>query len=379
MTASTFPLRASSAHRWVHCYGSVAVCAPFSEDDSPDAQEGIAGHWAATEPLEGRVVNLGDRAPNGVAITQEMIDGAALYHAAVLPRIAAGWLHVEDTLPMPDIHPQNGGTVDTWGMGYDAWVLHVVDYKFGHGFVEVFENWQLIDYVSGIVSELLRRGALPENYEELLTVELTIVQPRSYHRDGPVRSWRTRLVDLRAQFNLLRDSAALAMRPGAATRTGEWCEHCPGRHVCRTLQNASLQIADRAGDSTPFALDATQTGNELRWLRHARDLLDARITGLSAEALTRIRKGESVAHFRAEHSVGNEKWIPGKEEEVILMGDILGKDVRKPVSAITPTQARAKGIDADVISQYSHRPTGELKLVPMDATQTRKIFGGNTA
>lgn len=376
MAASPFQLRPSSADRWVHCEGSVSLCAPFPEDDTPEAMEGTAAHWAATEPLAGRPVKAGDVAPNGIVITDEMIDGAALYQATVYSKIQPSWIRAEDVLPIPDIHPSNGGTVDTWGLGFDPWLLHVVDYKFGHGFIEVFENWQLVEYVSGIVSLLVREGIAPPNYEDLITVELTIVQPRNYHKDGPVRSWRVPLKHLRAQFNVLRSQAELAMQPNAATRTGEWCEHCPARHVCRTLQNAALHIADRAGDSTPFALDPIQLGNELRWLHHAQALIESRITGLEAEALQVIRNGKQVAHYAAEHAKGREVWRDGMEPAVILLGGALGYDLAKPPSAITPQQARAKGIDATVISEYAHRPPGALKLVPMDTTQTRKIFGG---
>jgi hypothetical protein len=376
VAVSAYALRPSSADRWVHCEGSVSLCAPFPEDDTPEAMEGTAAHWAATEPLAGRVVNVGDVAPNGITITEEMIEGAALYQATVYSKIQPAWIRAEDVLPIPDVHEQNGGTIDTWGLGFTPWLLHVVDYKFGHGFVEVFENWQLLDYVSGIVSYLIREGIAPANYEELIEVELTIVQPRNYHRDGPVRSWRVKLADLRAQFNVLKGAAERAMGPNPVTRTGEWCEYCPARHVCRTLQNASLHIADRAGDSTPFALDPMQLGNELRWLHHARKLLDARVTGLEAEALQTIRAGKSVAHYRTEYGEGREVWREGMEPAVLALGPLLGHDLAKPPSAITPAQARKKGIDAAVISEYAHRPPGALKLVPMDVTQTRKIFGG---
>lgn len=377
MAASAYALRPSSADRWVHCEGSVSLCAPFPDDDTPEAREGTAAHWAATEPLAGRVVNAGDVAPNGVVITEEMIEGAALYQATVYSKIQPAWIRAEDVLPIPEVHEQNGGTIDTWGLGYAPWLLHVIDYKFGHGFVEVFENWQLLDYVSGIVSYLVREGIAPADYEQLIEVELTIVQPRNYHRDGPVRSWRVKLADLRAQFNLLRGQAQLAMEPNAATRTGEWCYYCPARHVCRTLQNSTMQIADRAGDSTPLVLDPNQLGNELRWLHHARKLLDARITGHESEALSMIRAGKRVAHFGTEFGESREVWKDGLEPAIIELGKMLGHDLAKPQAAITPNQARKKGIDAAVISEYAHRPPGALKLVPMDTTQTRKIFGGN--
>lgn len=380
MAASVYKLRASSADRWVNCTGSVKLNDGRPEDDTPEAIEGTAAHFVATELLQGRVLNIGDATPNGIKVTEEMIEGAALYYAAVMQRIPVANQHVEQSLPAPDIHPDNGGTSDTWGLGFDPWTLHVVDYKFGHGYVEAFENWQCIDYVSMALSFLQSQGSYdPATHEPHLVVEITVVQPRSYHREGPVRSWRVRLSSLRAQFNVLRGAAELATSDNAFCTTGVWCEHCPGRHDCAALLNATGHISDRADTPIPLTLSPTQIGGELRRLDHAFDLMEARRSGLQVQALELIRKGEQVPHYAAEHGVGREVWKPGSDEVVIAIGKLLNVDLAKPAAAVTPTQAKNKGVDEAVISEHSHRPPGKLKLVPMDSTQTRKIFGGNTA
>ena len=65
---------------------------------------------------------------------------------------------IEERVAIPAVHANNWGTPDTWIFGHNATSgrarLVVIDYKFGHEFVEVFENWQLVDYLFGILQEL---------------------------------------------------------------------------------------------------------------------------------------------------------------------------------------------------------------------------------
>ena len=82
MAAVSFPqplglLRPSSATRWVNCSGSHALEGLYPEDeDSPEAREGTAAHYYATEALEGRVHPVGALAPNGHPIDAYMVEGA---------------------------------------------------------------------------------------------------------------------------------------------------------------------------------------------------------------------------------------------------------------------------------------------------------------
>lgn len=375
MSASAFRLRPSGADIWVNCHGAVVMQEQFPEVEGPEAMEGTAAHFAATEPLQGRPVKTGDVAPNGIVITDEMMEGAALYQSVVMQRIPWANMRVEQTLPIPDIHPENGGTPDTWGIGFEPYVIQLIDYKYGHDFVEVFENWQLAEYISGIFSHLVATGHFALTAEAHLTIEFTIVQPRSYHRDGPVRTWRVRLDHLRGMFNLLRHAAEMAFRDDVTTTAGGWCEHCTARIGCETLQQSSYSIMRRIGRATPFNLDPLQVGRELYWINQADAILSARRKALEIEAFSMLESGKGVPHFEIDRAPGSEKWNEGKEQEVISLAAALGKDIRKPVAAITPTQARALGMPDAVIAAYAARPKGKAKLVPLDTTKTRKIFG----
>lgn len=368
-------LAPSSAARWVACAGSVMLAALYPErEETEEAREGSASHWAAFEMLHGRPVAVGQVAPNGVVLSEEMIDGAEQYVEAIdaaLARHGLGRdaLHVEQRVAIPYVHEHNWGTPDCWFVSADGKTLVIFDYKYGHRFVEVFENWQLLDYCCGILSALGVDGLADQS----LQVEFCIVQPRSYHRDGPVRTWSTLASNLRAHFNTLRNAAEAALLPGAVCTVNPECRDCPGRHACEAVQRAALSAVDMATQSTPLELPAAALALELRTLQRAADLLKARVSGLEETALYRIRGGELVPGYAVEAQVGRQEWtVP--VDQVVALGSLMGKELSKP-GVVTPKQALKLGIDAATIKTMSTRAQKGLALVVDDGKAARKAFG----
>lgn len=358
------PLAPSSAYRWVFCEGSVQLEALYPEqEEDPSAAEGTAAHFAGSEQLLGRDVRAGQIAPNGVVLTDEMFDGAQLWVDDVLAIDAGGnALQVEQRVYMPRIHEKAYGTPDTWLYVPDRGTVYVWDFKFGHGVVEHFENWQLIAYVCGILDLL----GIDSRNDEHLWVELRVVQPRAYHREGRVRTWRVRASDLRGYFNRLHHAAHAAMKPDARTATGSYCLHCNAAAHCETLRKAVTHAADWLGGSAPEELPNIAAGDELELLEHVATLVKARKQGREADVEARIKRGETVPGWCLENTTGKKSWKEGDEENVLILGDMLELDLRKPAAPITPTQALAlakkKGVDAGVIFEYSHNPSTGRKL-----------------
>lgn len=285
---------------------------------------------------------------------------------------------VERTLPAPDIHPECGGTSDTYGWGFEAWTLHVIDYKYGHGFVDAFENWQALCYVSAAVSEALAAGTITPDDEGRIIVVITIVQPRNYHPSGPVRTWRVPLIELRSYFNILRHSAAVALSDKATTQVGDYCLYCPANYACTTLHASAQRVVDLSGVPLPFDMTPAQLSHLLRIYEQAKDALDAAIDGLAEQGLSMLRAGKALPFHASEYGEAREKWNDDDAvAQVIALGKLLGKNLEKPIEAVTPNQARGMGLDPELIKGFSHRPPGKLKLVPFDNKQTRKIFGAN--
>ncbi len=367
MSGTHATIAPSSLARTVQCAFSVTASLPYlNEPATEEQQEGDAAHWVALQMSQGVTPRVGALAPNGVPVTDDMIDGGTIWADTVGPYGVA-----EVPVLIPRIHPTEcWGTPDNrrWD-GIDG-VLRVFDYKFGHDFVEVFENWQTTAYASGILDTLELDGYDDQH----VWVEHVIVQPRSYHADGPVRSWKERAIDLRARVNVAWSAAHAALAPNPEANTGPECIHCPARHECRTLQLAAGRIAEMMGRGERTNMPAAAVGVELTILDRAAELLDARRTGLKAQAEAMIRRGERVPGWAVEHGAGRLAWLPDAPvTELVGMGDVMGVDLRKPVALITPTQAK-KLIDATVIDAYASRPKTAAKLVIDSTTAARKVF-----
>lgn len=362
----------SSAARRVACPGSRALEERYKTDEmSPAAREGEAAHWLAATWLKDPdfVVGINAIAPNGETITDEMVHGADLYIATIRVRADKAILHIEERVGISTIHNDCWGTPDCWFIKKNE--LHIFDYKYGHGYVEVFENWQLIEYAAGIL-ELIPFERSANNFH----IIFHIVQPRTYDRVGKVRSWKTNVKELRPYFETLRQAEALAAQPITKTYVSTECHYCAARHACPTLRHAALVTADISLLNTPVELTAEDVGSELRYLTRAQALLEARIAGLSEEATVRIKRGQRVPHFALEETPGRLKWgVP--TEEVLKLGELLGVDLAKPTDTLTPRQAVEAGIIEDLIAVYCERQRGALKLVPADPKSARKIFGGD--
>jgi hypothetical protein len=390
MAGAHAPLAPSAAARWVRCALSVSLEAAFPEtEESPESLEGSAAHWVNQMLLQGTPAALGTQAPNGVVVTQEMLEGAEMVRDDIAATLGPDWAKyvvVEQRVQIPLVHPtHNWGTPD-----YRAWsrlpdgrlCLHVWDYKFGHGIVEAFENWQLIDYSIGLLTEAGASGLLTLE----TAVDLRVIQPRAFHRQGPVRSWRVRAEDLVPYLERLKAAAAEATGPNpSATPDPDACEHCLGRHACEALQRAAYVAADKGRQYGRLDLSPHALGLEQRALVRARALLDARISGNEAQIVAEIKRGALVPFWMMESVPGRLAWTK-PPSEIFALGEMLELDLKKEAEPITPTQAKAaakakakaQGLDGKtydaLIDAYASRPTGAAKLVADDGTKARLTF-----
>lgn len=362
----------SALERIVACPGSVALSLPY-EDLPPDeeAVEGNAAHWVLAELLAGTEHPVGTATPQGPLVDDEMIRGAHLFKRVVGDAVGVS----EMPVPIERIHATEcWGTPDWWHYDAEKRTLRVVDYKYGHKFVDAFENWQLMAYAIGIIDMLAADTDLG------LSVNLTVVQPRSYHPDGPIRQWPTMASELRAYANKAEAAAEEALRPNARTMTGTQCAHCDGRHDCKTLQAAVSSIVDYVGRAERVALGAPALAMELRYLDQANELLEARRTGLNAAGESMLRSGTVVPGYRMGQTRGATKWSAPLEEIAATLEALGHPSVRKPLALVTPTQAiQELGIDESVIKAYSSFIPGRMRMEPEPVKQARKIFGANKA
>lgn len=372
-------LRPSKAVRWGNCSGSHALEPLYPEDtDGAEAREGTAAYYYVTEALYGRVWPVATLAPNGYPITDEMVECGELYLDDVrdtwLKEMGSGDTETKYCVEAKvyghkTIHPKNEGTPDTFLLIPRFRRLIVWDYKYGHRYVDPFRNEQMIDY-AGCIFETF--GISREEAVEY-TVSIRVIQPRNFHRDGPVRRWDTTGRILVGLIDDLSTAAHAAKAVNPQTQTGSWCRDCSARRGCDAFMRASASAMDTAGDTMPHDLPPRAVGIELRNLKRAEALVKARIEALEEQALAIIAGGSTIPHFARGYVQGREKWtVPAAE--VFALGDIMGADLRAPPEAVTPSKAR-KLIDPAVIKTFTATPTGAAKIVSDDTSAAAKAFG----
>lgn len=359
------------------------------QDQPPteESLEGDAAHWVALQTAlyysavaagaEMAPPVKGQKAPNGVEITQDMLDGAELFADVV----GFGAQH-EQRVKCVSIHPHMYGTPDADRTDVEPDTLDVYDYKFGHRFVEVLENWQLVAYAVGVIETRMGQYG-PKR------IRFTIVQPRCYHPEGAVRSWSCSIHELRALESRMRTQALIAVdangvpKADAPAATGPECRDCKARHACTLFQAVAARLVDSAGRADLFELPPPQLAAELSFLDATMQRLKARREGLAIQAETLLARGHVVPGYAMESSPGNLSWNDGVDvDEVSMLGNSLGVALCRDPEPVTPTQAKTilkrRALDPELLEAYTSRPRGKMKLVQSTTIKARKAFGASS-
>lgn len=363
----------SGASAWSKCALWPTMNARFPQESSPFAIEGTAAHWVGWEMLAERPITEGQSTSEGVIVTGEMLDGAELLTDTIAARMKGMTLHIEETVPITLIGDDCFGTPDIWGFDPARAHLEIIDYKFGHRFVDEYFNPQGILYLLGILEKI--RPQVAGNPAHI-SVSFTIVQPRCYHQERPVRTHSFTVKEIHDHYLPALQAAAMAARstkPVATTNSS--CNDCPGRHACSALQQAAYSDAEFSNDRQPHDLSPAAAALELRMLERALERLEARVDGLRELTLANLKAGARLPYYRIGEGKGRQQWnIP--TEQVITIGQMFGKNLSKP-GVLTPSQAKKLGMDETIISGYSFVPSGNLKLVAENPSDARKVFGNS--
>ena len=379
-------LAPSSAHIWGApdgCTGYPRMVSFAPKDDDTDAKrEGIAAHELAAEMVRAglayathRADVVGQSASNGVVYTDEMFEAAEMYVDDVkrvmeLTGVTGGTnLGIEARVVCTAISSVTIGYVDCWIYDHNNDTLYIWDFKFGHRPVEVFENWQLIAYYSGIHAN--------DVDDQFRSVDFRIVQPRSFHEDGTIRSWKAKGGELRAHVNILKTQADVALSDNATAQTGNHCGDCRARHACIAAQKAAMTGIEYSARPEPVDMDPQQLGLELRAIQRAAKAMEDRRTGLEARVEALIRDHVKVPGYRMASKKGNRAWNAPGEDNVgafmIALGDTMGYDLQSK-KVVTPAEAERLGMDKATVGAFTHKPSGAPKLTADDGSRVRQIF-----
>lgn len=379
-------LAPSAASCWVECPGSAAMSAMIPETKSEAASAGDAAHWLCQMLLEdcvnGEYANLniqqylGQTDPAGTIITPDMGEAAAMYVEEIAFTMdSVGWdkLFIESHVSTP-IHEECHGTPDAYFYEVGIDTMHIWDFKYGHGDVAAFENWQLICYYAGAM----------ESYgftdPTALRVDFCIVQPRCFTASGPVKKWSVAASELGGALSRLREAAAEAVKPTAPVVSGNQCRYCPARHMCKSARESALDAISYQNTMAPEPLSDDGLAYEMSTLQNAIKALKHRESALHDEASARIATGRKIPNFSRVSTVGNRKF--NADPAVLAMIAPAGVVLLKDPEAVSPAEAERRlkksgkkpAEIAAMLDGLIDRPNTGTKVVMDKGTEARRIF-----
>jgi len=362
---------ATSLPRLIQCGGSRSMpgFTPPGMETSDDVLEGNAAHWLANEYLSGREPDLfvwaNRKAPNGVYITEEIIDCVEFYTGTV-NGFGDIWKYTEHAMEWQPGPFTVGCRADYIGDNVSenpqTRIIRVVDYKHGWRIVEPDMNFTLIAHAIAYGSNRVIPPAA--------TVEFWIVQPRPFSPYGKARKWSVPY----SYLLQLRDYVIAQLSSNSETlASGPHCYKCPSRSFCPALRKSAMAALDYVEAKLPDQM----SNDELSFMSDALDVAADRLKQYQAAINERIadaiKNGQPVRNYIAQTVSGSREWLPGIDAETLRLL-APGKSVSTE-KLITPAQAK-KFMPETIVDSMSTRKPGGMKIVRVDAGKyAEKLFG----
>lgn len=352
-------LSPSGSKRWINCPGSVRLEAQFPDVTSVYAAEGTAAHELAEKCLKSgkSAKSFIGQTVNGFDVTAEMADFVQIYvdwcyeqfRAGRKEKQAANEYLIEERVAIDAIG--DSGTADLIVYRESDKTLVVGDLKYGRGVpVEAIDNTQGLLYALGAIKRF--------HNHDIQQVEITIVQPRAPHPDGPIRTWHVSyevLVDW--AFDLMAAVEA-TKQPDAPLAAGTWCQFCKAAASCPKLRDQAMENA-----MADFTADGQIIVPELDTLS-----VDARVKLYKGLDVLEIfcRKVREFEHAEAIHG----RALPGFK----LVGNRATRKWKDPASA--EVELKLFAMESEKITIDDLYVPRELKsLAQVEKLVGKKDFG----
>ena len=373
-------LSASSAERWLHCFGSVAAIEALPpQPSSPAAAEGTLAHDIAAAALTSSILQM----PTTDA---EMAEGIMFYletcHKLTLEK---RWVELNLTPALSEWDSDLGGTADFVTYSPAKKLLRVVDFKYGQGmFVSADDNKQLKVYAL---------GALLAINQPTDTVEVYIVQPR-FEGAEPVRMQSFPAHDLLEFAGDIAHAAKATRLPDAPFNAGPWCRKtfCPNARQCPALERMQhMLIKQEFGNVVPF--DPKQLADALA----AIPLVEARIRAITEFAYEQAVSGAAIPGFKLVDKRARRHWTDEKavaawaesrainpfEPPVLKSPAQLEKGLKKPEKAELAAFTASVSSGTTLVPEADARPAVS-KMITVDdfeaiggASEPKKLSATN--
>lgn len=354
----------SSAKEWSNCHGWLQMNEGIEDVETDDARWGTECHVWASEALEQIRHNREPELPPD-AEQRETVEAYLEHCRALMIRtgaFASPNLGIETRVYSRDLPDHVWGTEDFYAYDPSKRTLYIRDFKAGHLIVDP-DDPQLLLYAHGTLEAL----GLDD---QTTVVDVGVVQPRGYCREGPIRNVRMWAYELRPRINQIMMAAEANLKGGGQVMAGAHCRDCKARYRCPAAINAVYSVAEAVpAEPTPAELGLLlrHVGRALKHLTQMQKAFEGQAEGL-------IKSGQVVPGFAVTPSYArSEDWTQDRDA-VLLLGQLYGVDLNKP-GLDTPAQARKKGIPAEIISGYCTRRKTGVKLTESNPDEVIRIFG----
>jgi hypothetical protein len=363
-----YPLSSSGSSRWIACPGSIALEAKAPPDkDSPYAAEGTKAHAIGEDCLLKWVEPI-DQLDAG---PMEMLEAVQVYvdyinELAPQLEIALGdkYRGIEKKFRLGWIHKNLGGTNDAYVFDVEKKTLHVVDYKHGKGVVVEPEfNYQLMIYAIGALQEVSTLGYHVDN------IEITIVQPRAYHIDGPIRSWGISSKDLMFwALNVLKIAAMNTDKKSAPLNAGDHCRFCKAKAFCPKLVEEAQALAKTEFANPVLPPPEELTSETILKVLNFSEVFKSWTKDVEAYVLHQMQMGQmQYPGHKLVRTTKHRRWVDPKQVEHYLKMAVGDECYNKKL--VTPAQAekvlKLKNISPEAILHgLWEKPEGELTVAP---------------
>lgn len=380
----------SGAHRWAQCPGSLVLSKDMPNLSSESAKEGTMLHEVMQLLIEKKVkpeevrakYNLTDEQMAACLACKQRLNNIYYDYAQFEKSVSFG-----KAVNQPEKDAR--GTADVILVDELTETCHVVDYKFGRGYVNPMENIQGILYMIGA-------AALLKDYN-FKNFKFEILQPRVGEdvSNGVYELTAAQLNDLAETMTKACNEVRKAFRYSDFNKydRAKWnaaylkpsesaCEYCPASGTCPALQDIvardvfeETRNLDEASMLADFPNLVDSGENELSDRLKQLPLIKLYVKELEAYALKKAMMGGKIQGFKlVEGRAGNREWLNSTDalnelskhadkDMFISVPELLSPaKVQDKLAASGMTKAEAKNI----VDTLTSRPDGKPTLVTED-------------
>lgn len=351
MSGTHARLSASRTSQFFECTGSVHLAEYFEEEDSEYSSEGTIAHDVGEKCLrEGTDPIMEAADPKMGEAVQMYVD-----YVRELQAQSDGHLEIEMKIESNEFGPDFGGHADAVVIGENG--LHVVDYKHGVGIaVDIEGNTQLLYYAFGVLASYPRDEIDPD-----MPVFITIVQPRGFHPDGPIRTEELSAGEVIAWgYDELLPAMRRVDEEPDIYRTGEHCRFCPAKLVCPAMKQLeedimALDVEELEGMSDEDLSERYEKSKAIHMLLKA----------IHGECFKRAKEGAPVPGTKLVYGRSSRDW---KDENAIkAVVEKFGEDAFTDPRIKSPNQIEDLPGGKAFVKEYGYKKKGGPTLVAEDA------------